>query len=84
MIALWLGHESPETTRQSIEADLKLKEELLDKAKGLTSEPSRFQPKGKLLDFLDSLSADYYPGKKVGRAFQPDRSGESGWKARPT
>jgi hypothetical protein len=39
VIALWLGHESPETPRQYIEADLKLKEELLDKAKGLTSEP---------------------------------------------
>ena len=39
VIALWLDHESPETTRQYIEADLKLKEELLDKAKGLTSEP---------------------------------------------
>jgi hypothetical protein len=59
VIALWLGHESPETTRQYIEVDLNLKEELLDKAKRLTSKPSRFQPKGKLLDFLDSLSADY-------------------------
>jgi hypothetical protein len=59
VIALWLGHESPETTLQYIEADWKLKEALLDKAKGLTSRPSRFQPKGKLLDFLDSLSADY-------------------------
>ena len=37
MIALWLGHESPETTRLYIEAELKRKEELLDRAKGLTS-----------------------------------------------
>lgn len=55
VIALWLGHESPETTHQYIEADLKLKEEVLAKVKGLPSEPTRFQPKGKLLDFLDSL-----------------------------
>ena len=24
-----------------------------------------------------------YPGKEVGRAFQPEMPGESGWKARP-
>ena len=66
MIALWLGHESPETTRQYIEADLKLKEEVLDRAKGLTSEPSRFPPKGKLRDFLDSLSADYAEASSLG------------------
>ena len=55
VIALWLGHESPETTHQYVEADLKLKEEVLTKVKGLPVKPSRFQPKGKLLDFLDSL-----------------------------
>lgn len=55
VIALWLGHESPETTHQYVEADLKLKEEVLNKVKGLPVKPTRFQPKGKLLDFLDSL-----------------------------
>jgi hypothetical protein len=66
VIALWLGHESPDTTRQYIEADLKLKEEFLDKAKGLTSEPSRFQPKGKLQDFLESSSTDYAESSSLG------------------
>ena len=55
VIALWLGHESPETTHQYVEADLKMKEEVLTKAKGLPSQPARFQPKGKLLEFLDNL-----------------------------
>ena len=55
VIALWLGHESPETTHQYVEADLKLKEEVLTKLKGLPAQPARFQPKGKLLEFLDSL-----------------------------
>jgi site-specific recombinase XerD len=55
VIALWLGHESPETTHQYVEADLKLKEEVLSKVKGLPAKPSRFQPKGTLLAFLDSL-----------------------------
>ena len=55
VIALWLGHESPETTHQYVEADLKMKEEVLTKVKGLPVQPARFQAKGKLLEFLDSL-----------------------------
>ena len=42
VIALWLGHESPETTHQYVEADLEMKEEVLTKAKGLPPEPARF------------------------------------------
>ena len=55
VIALWLGHESPETTHQYVEADLQMKEEVLTKAKGLPPEPAPFRPKGKLLEFLDNL-----------------------------
>lgn len=55
VIALWLGHESPETTHQYVEADLKMKEEVLTKAKGLSPGATRYKPKGKLLEFLDNL-----------------------------
>ena len=55
VIALWLGHESPETTHQYMEADLQMKEEVLTKAKGVPVEASRYQPKPSLLEFLDSL-----------------------------
>jgi site-specific recombinase XerD len=55
VIALWLGHESPETTHQYVEADLRMKEEVLTKAKGLSPEPAVYRPKGKLLEFLDNL-----------------------------
>lgn len=55
VIALWLGHESPETTHQYVEADLRMKEEVLTKVKGISPEPSLFRPKGKLLEFLDNL-----------------------------
>ena len=55
VIAIWLGHESPETTHQYVEADLRMKEEVLTKAKGIAPEPTRFRPKGKLLEFLDKL-----------------------------
>jgi integrase/recombinase XerD len=55
VIALWLGHESPETTHQYVEADLRMKEEVLGKATGVPTGTARYQPKGKLLAFLDSL-----------------------------
>jgi integrase/recombinase XerD len=55
VIALWLGHESPETTHQYVEADLRMKEEVLTKAKGLSPGPAPYRPKGKLLEFLDNL-----------------------------
>jgi site-specific recombinase XerD len=55
VIALWLGHESPETTHQYVEADLTMKEEVLTKMKAITPAPARFRPKGKLLEFLDNL-----------------------------
>jgi integrase/recombinase XerD len=55
VIALWLGHESLETTHQYVEADLRMKEEVLTKATGVPMGRSRYQLKGKLLEFLDSL-----------------------------
>lgn len=56
VIALWLGHESPETTHLYVEADLRMKEEVLTKAKGISPDPTTpFRPKGKLLEFLDRL-----------------------------
>jgi integrase/recombinase XerD len=55
VIALWLGHESPETTHQYVEADLRMKEEVLTKAKGISPESTPFRPKEKLLEFLDNL-----------------------------
>jgi integrase/recombinase XerD len=55
VIALWLGHESTETTHQYVEADLRMKEEVLRKAKELPPGSTRFRPKGRLLEFLDNL-----------------------------
>ncbi len=55
VIALWLGHENLETTHQYVEADLKMKEEVLTKAAGLPVGTSRYKPKSKLLEFLENL-----------------------------
>jgi site-specific recombinase XerD len=55
LIALWLGHESVETTQMYIDADLKLKEEILAKTATPTSPAVRYQPGDKLLAFLTSF-----------------------------
>ena len=55
VIALWLGHESPETTHQYVEANLTLKEEALSKMKEIPLQGLRFKPDNALLAFLEQL-----------------------------
>ncbi len=55
VIALWLGHESPETTHVYLEADLVFKEQVLKKTKPLDVKAARYQPGDTLLQFLNSL-----------------------------
>ena len=55
VIALWLGHESVETTQIYLDADLALKEQILTKTKPLKGKPVRYQPDDHLLTFLKSL-----------------------------
>jgi site-specific recombinase XerD len=56
VIALWLGHESVETTQIYLDANLALKEEVLAKTKPPNSgKRGRFKPDDTLLAFLKSL-----------------------------
>lgn len=55
VIALWLGHESVETTHQYLEADMKMKERALAALQPPTLATARFKPSSGLLAFLDSL-----------------------------
>ena len=55
VIALWLGHESVETTQIYLDASLAMKEQALAKAIPLHGRPSRYRPSDQLLDFLNSL-----------------------------
>jgi integrase/recombinase XerD len=55
VIALWLGHESVQTTEVYIHADMKLKEKVLEKTSPLESPPGRYRPEDPLLAFLESL-----------------------------
>jgi len=55
VIALWLGHESVETTQMYIHADIKLKEQALAKMSVPTGSIGRFKADDKLLSFLEKL-----------------------------
>ena len=55
MIALWLGHESVETTQIYLNANLALKEEILAKTNPVNGKPGRYRPTDRVLSFLSSL-----------------------------
>lgn len=55
VIALWLGHESVETTQIYLEADLATKERALARIAPAPVGPLRFRPRDSLLAFLEGL-----------------------------
>lgn len=55
VIALWLGHESVETTQIYIDADLAMKEAALSKTRQPRQRGQRFRPDDDLMAFLKSL-----------------------------
>jgi integrase/recombinase XerD len=55
LIALWLGHESVETTQIYLDANLTMKEEILSKTTPINAKAGRYQPDDDLLAFLKNL-----------------------------
>jgi site-specific recombinase XerD len=55
VIALWLGHESVETTQIYLEATLAMKEQALARMTPPQGKPGRYRPGDQLLSFLNSL-----------------------------
>lgn len=55
LIAIWLGHESLETTQIYLDANLALKEQILAKTLPVASRPGRYRPSDQLTAFLKSL-----------------------------
>ena len=54
-IALYLGHESVSTTSIYLRADMKLKEEVLERTKPIEAPCGRYRPGDALLAFLEGL-----------------------------
>ncbi len=54
-ISLWLGHESPLTTHQYVEADLEMKQKILGSLEEPNATSAVFRPKDSLLAFLEAL-----------------------------
>jgi integrase/recombinase XerD len=55
LIAIWLGHESLDTTQIYLDANLQLKESILAKMNPLQSKPGRYRPGDQLMNYLKSL-----------------------------
>lgn len=55
LIAIWLGHESLESTQIYLDANLALKEEILAKTRPIESPPGKYRPGDRLLNFLKGL-----------------------------
>jgi integrase/recombinase XerD len=55
VIALWLGHESVETTQMYLHADMRLKEKALSRTAPLGLKSTRYRPNDDLISFLETL-----------------------------
>lgn len=55
VIALWLGHESVETTQMYLHADMRLKQKALSRTTPLGVKPAFYKPDDELLAFLEGL-----------------------------
>ena len=55
VVSLWLGHERIETAQVYLDADLELKQRVLDAVIPLNGKPGRYRPDDKLLAFLKGL-----------------------------
>lgn len=55
VIALWLGHESPNTTHRYVEADLAMKQKALARLDEPQTRMRRYRPRDALLGFLQRL-----------------------------
>ena len=55
VIALWLGHESVETTQIYLHADTEMKERAMARTQPVEGGPDRFRPTDELMAYLESL-----------------------------
>ena len=55
VIALWLGHENPNTTHRYVEADLAMKQKALARLNAPNTKVPQFRASDSLMQFLKTL-----------------------------
>ena len=55
MLALWLGHESVETTQMYVHANIEMKERAMARTQPVSVPAGRYRPDDQLLAFLEAL-----------------------------
>ena len=55
VIALWLGHQSVESTMKYLHADPKIKEDAMERTRPADVPPGRYRPAEQVMAFLESL-----------------------------
>jgi site-specific recombinase XerD len=55
VLALWLGHESVETTQMYVHANIEMKERAMAKTQPVSVPAGRYRPDDQLLAFLEAL-----------------------------
>lgn len=55
IIALWLGHQSVESTMKYLHADPKIKEDAMERTRPVDVQPGRYRPEEQVMAFLESL-----------------------------
>ena len=55
VIALWLGHQSVESTMKYMHADPKMKEDAMERTRPVDVPPERYQPEEQVMAFQESL-----------------------------
>ena len=55
VIALWLGHQSVQSTMKYLHADPKIKEDAMERTRPVDVPPGRYQPEEQVMAFLESL-----------------------------
>ena len=54
-VALWLGHESTDSTEAYLHSNNTIKQDAIEKIAPIDTPPGRYKPTDKLLAFLESL-----------------------------
>jgi len=54
-VALWLGHESTQSTEVYLHSNTTIKQDAIDKTAAIDTPPGRYKPTDKLLAFLENL-----------------------------